>query len=384
MDVNLMEHMRGRKYFHPGRRPQAHFTIGEQLYTAVVYAYVDDGVVLICKHAQDLKPSQLLTRMHLTKYGRTCQTPDLCVSSVAAMPSGVRIEARTADSALAEQLFQTLVNIENPDHDIDSLKIDPSAIPRISRKRHYTQEAILKRSNWIEQVSGIQLGHLMQNSLKPETLAGNIENYIGAIQIPVGITGPVLIRGVYTHGYIPIPIATTEGALVSSICRGAAVCNEAGGVQVHIQRQTMSRAPVFFCRDMDGAINLEHWLHDDLDTLKVQAESVSAVARLQEIRTHVFDNTLHVQFFYTTGDASGQNMTSACTWMACRWIKEQVAHNKLIGLQNYMIEGNMSGDKKANHQNFTLGRGVAVTATCRIPGAILKKRLRITPDEYYQ
>jgi hypothetical protein len=116
----------------------------------------------------------------------------------------------------------------------------------------------------------------------------------------------------------------------------------------------------------------------------VQAESVSAVARLQEIRTHVFDNTLHVQFFYTTGDASGQNMTSACTWMACRWIKEQVAHNKLIGLQSYMIEGNMSGDKKVNHQNFTLGRGVAVTATCRIPGAILKKRLRITPDEYYQ
>ncbi len=376
--------MTTRKFFHPGRQPQAHFMTGGRFYTALVRAYGDDGVTLECDQARDLGPGQVLTGVHLDKYGQTFPAPDLRISSVADGTGGRRIDARVAGNDRAGRLFRILTDIENPGRDLDRRQADPGSIPRFTRQQHYTPEAVQARVRWAEQVSGTRLDHLVRNSLKPEALAGNIENYVGAVQIPVGLAGPVLVRGVYANCHVPVPIATTEGALISSISRGAAACNEAGGIQVHIQRQTMLRAPVFFCRDMDGAVNLEHWLHDHVDALRAEAESVSSVARLQEIRTHVFDNTLHVQFFYATGDASGQNMTSACTWMACRWIKKQVRQDAAIGLQSYMVEGNMSGDKKANHQNFSLGRGVAVTATCRIPGDILRQRLRVSPEQYVQ
>ncbi|WP_346009420.1 Mpo1-like protein, partial [Streptomyces exfoliatus] len=50
--------------------------------------------------------------------------------------------------------------------------------------------------------------------------------------------------------------------------------------------------------------------------------------------------TVHLRFRYTTGDASGQNMTTACTWHACRWILRQ-PHLVADGeVESFLIEGN--------------------------------------------
>ena len=255
-------------------------------------------------------------------------------------------------------------------------------LPRVPRSRHYSDEAVRARLDWLHRTTGAALPAVAAHGLALDSLAGNIENVIGAVRIPVGIAGPLELIGADGPMAVPVPIATTEGALVASITRGAAVCNAAGGIRVHVVRRTMVRAPVFFCRDLDGALALEAWIGERLAAIRAEAESVSSVARLQEVRTHVFDDTLHVQFYFATGDAAGQNMTTACTWMACRWIADAVAGDPTIGLRRYMVEGNLSGDKKASFQNFSLGRGTAVTASCRIPGALLRARMRLTPAEF--
>jgi len=374
--------MTSRQFYHNDREPEVHFSVAGKIYSGLLENFWHDGVHLVIRQAPLFKTHQHLTGVHFTKYGRQYPGPDLQVTKLISDPIGYLVEAEICDLDDAQWLAQTMRRIENGDGASASGFADATALPRFARKEHYSPPAVATRIAWAEQVSGARLEHLTRNELKPESLAGNIENYIGAVQIPVGLAGPIHVKGLYIDGYVPVPVATTEGALVSSISRGAATCNQAGGIHVHVSRQTMVRAPVFFCSDMAGAINLEHWIRGHLDEIRTQVESVSAVARLDQIRSHVFDNTLHVQFYYTTGDASGQNMTSACTFMACRWIKKQVGRDVAIGLESYIVEGNLSGDKKVNAQNFTLGRGIAVTATSRIPGDLLQARLRVTARQF--
>ena len=57
-------------------------------------------------------------------------------------------------------------------------------------------------------------------SFDTEELRGNIENPIGAAQVPMGVAGPVLVHGRHANGMFYVPMATSEGALIRSYERG--------------------------------------------------------------------------------------------------------------------------------------------------------------------
>lgn len=67
-----------------------------------------------------------------------------------------------------------------------------------------------------------------------------------------------------------------------------------------------------------------------------------------------------LDFVYSTGDASGQNMTTFATSSACEYIMEILP--KVISLKRYLIESNYSGDKTPCMRNLTKGRGHHVIA----------------------
>ncbi|SFD26921.1 hypothetical protein [Pseudoalteromonas denitrificans] len=254
-------------------------------------------------------------------------------------------------------------------------------IPASSGAAHYESTAIKARLDWCKSVSGSNFNKISDNHFNAQSLAGNIENYIGAVQIPIGLAGPVRVNGKYADGYIPVPIATTEGCLVSSICRGAKACDLSGGIEVHVAEQNMVRAPVFLCETMQGAVNLQAWVVEHHALLVKKAESVSSVAKLVRIEPLIFGDSLHLRFCYHTGDAAGQNMTSAATWFACEWMEKQISKRPDIQYLKYLIEGNMSGDKKANALSLTKGRGISVTARCFIPDTVLRRILHLNSDE---
>lgn len=77
------------------------------------------------------------------------------------------------------------------------------------------------RRQFLEQTTGAKLENIGKTIIDLNTVVGrNIENVIGAVQIPVGIAGPLLVRGDYARGEFYVPLATTEGALVASVNRG--------------------------------------------------------------------------------------------------------------------------------------------------------------------
>jgi hydroxymethylglutaryl-CoA reductase (NADPH) len=117
-------------------------------------------------------------------------------------------------------------------------------VPRDPENDHTEAHASTRRG-FVEEQTGVQLGHVGSYSLDPATLPGNIENFLGVAQVPIGLAGPLRMNGQHAQGDFYIPLATTEGTLVASYNRGMRLLSEVGGVTTTVVDDRMQRAPVF-------------------------------------------------------------------------------------------------------------------------------------------
>ena len=67
-------------------------------------------------------------------------------------------------------------------------------IPR-DRENDYTRDAAQARRAFLEQETDAELEHISQYSFDPSLVSGNIEQFIGVAQVPIGIAGPLLVDG---------------------------------------------------------------------------------------------------------------------------------------------------------------------------------------------
>lgn len=244
-------------------------------------------------------------------------------------------------------------------------------IPR-DRRNDYSEDMARQRREFLKEKSGEELEHTGQFSIDPAVLPGNIENFIGIVQMPVGIAGPVQINGEDAKGEFYIPLATTEGTLVASYSRGMRVINECGGVKTTVVEQYMQRAPAFIFTDAREAREFGQWVDQNFDSIKEVAESTTSIGKLQHIHQWSVSRTRYLRFNYTTGDAAGQNMVGKATLAACEWIK----HNYPKDCE-YLLSGNMDTDKKHSHLNMLHSRGKRVIAEIVLKKEVMQKIMRV-------
>ncbi|RFA98417.1 hydroxymethylglutaryl-CoA reductase (NADPH) [Pyrobaculum aerophilum] len=234
------------------------------------------------------------------------------------------------------------------------------------------------RRQYLEKVTGVKLENIGRTIIDLNTVVGrNIENVIGAVQIPVGVAGPLLVRGDYANGYFYVPLATTEGALVASVNRGAKFVTESGGARVKVLKDGMARAPLFRVPSLIDAVELVEWVTSHFEELKKVAESTTRFGKLKDIQHFIVGNYVWLRLVFSTGDAMGMNMVTIASEAVAKFIQENFPKAKLIALS-----GNMCVDKKANAVNFILGRGKTVVAEAVIKKEILE-RLGITPEDVH-
>ncbi|HEU4728919.1 MAG TPA: hypothetical protein VFT22_13540 [Kofleriaceae bacterium] len=256
----------------------------------------------------------------------------------------------------------------------------PDSIPKVPGRGVSTEEARLARLAFARQVSGAELLAMDRTSLRAERLSKNVEAFIGSVEIPVGLAGPLLFRGEHARGLILAPFATTEGALVASATRGATALTRAGGVTARVLRQVMHRAPVFVFHDLAGAALFARWIEHHVPALRDEVRKVSAHGLLTGIDTYTIGREVHVVFNYETSDAAGQNMTSAMTWHACKWLIAETRNVASLSLERFQVEGNMNGDKKFAFRSLINGRGFRVSADCYLPHDIIREVLKVEPE----
>src|SRR4029079_17943391 len=108
----------------------------------------------------------------------------------------------------------------------------------------------------------------------------NCENFIGVAQIPMGIAGPLRVRGKHLDGEVYVPLATTEAALVASTNRGCSAIRAAGGAVVRAEDVGMTRAPVFRTSGIVQTQQFLQWIADHESDLRRLMESTSKHLRL--------------------------------------------------------------------------------------------------------
>jgi hydroxymethylglutaryl-CoA reductase (NADPH) len=212
---------------------------------------------------------------------------------------------------------------------------------------------------------------------------GNIENAIGLLKIPIGIAGPLRVNGLSAKGDFPIPLATTEAALVASYHRGCRTITAAGGCSAMVLYESISRAPAFVFETSSDACRFVVWAVEKFESFQKTAATTTSHGKLIDLGCTVEGNHVYTNFEFTTGDASGQNMVTLATQAVC----DEIAAKSPVPPLKYYIESNLSGDKKASARAFTSARGKKVTAEVRLPEAIVKKFLQTSPEamvEYWR
>ncbi len=244
-------------------------------------------------------------------------------------------------------------------------------IPRCANNDH-TNEMATKRREFLQEKTGSDLKYTGDYTVDPSVLPGNVENFIGIVQMPVGIAGPVQINGEHAQGLFYVPLATTEGTLVASYSRGMRVINECGGVKTTVVEGFMQRAPAFIFADAREARDFGQWVTDNFDNIKAAAETTTSVGQLEHIHQWSVSKMRYLRFNYTTGDAAGQNMVGKATLVACEWIKA----NYPVECE-YLLSGNMDTDKKHSHLNMLHSRGKRVVAEIVLKKDVLAKIMKV-------
>ncbi len=248
---------------------------------------------------------------------------------------------------------------------------EQTRVPR-DQRNDYSREMAARRREFVEDRTGADLSHVAQYSFDPGILPGNIENFAGVAQVPIGVAGPLLIHGEHAQGEFYIPLATTEGTLVCSYNRGMGLLTQSGGVTTTVVDDCMQRAPVFQFTNAREARDFGKWVGEHFADLKRESESTTRIGKLRNIDQFAVGPLRYLRFNYTTGDAAGQNMASRATHAACEWIR-----NHCPGRPDYFLTGNIETDKKHSHMNMLLTRGKRVIAEAVIRRELLRKFMHI-------
>jgi len=236
------------------------------------------------------------------------------------------------------------------------------------------ETATTARRRYLEAETGVSLSTTGEYAFPAERADPNVENMIGATQIPTGVVGPLPVEGSSAAGEYHLPLATTEGALVASVNRGASVLRSAGGVTTRVLKSGMTRAPVFRVSGVAEAATVVEWVGENEARLAEAAEGTTSHGELLGIEPYVVGDNVFLRFVFDTKDAMGMNMVTIATEAACDLVEAETPASLVA------LSGNLCTDKKPAAINAVEGRGRTVAADALIPRETVEGRLHATPE----
>ncbi len=250
----------------------------------------------------------------------------------------------------------------------------------LNKADNYSADIVSERQTFLKKQTNVALRHLTNYSFDPNILRGNLENFIGIAQVPIGLAGPIKVNGEYAQGNFYIPMATTEGTLVASYSRGMKLLSQAGGVTCTVLDDAMQRAPLFVFENARFSRKFGQWVDDNFEEIKSKAEETTQSGKLTDIEQYTVGKLHWLRFNFTTGDAAGQNMVTKATHRACHWMLEQ----GIEGLEHFSMAANMDTDKKHSHLNTLQSRGKRVVAEATIPNELLKEIMHTSAEALFK
>lgn len=234
------------------------------------------------------------------------------------------------------------------------------------------------RRSFIEKERGVDLKNIGSFTLDERKASSrNCENMIGIAQVPLGIAGPLTLKGEGFEDELYIPLATTEGALVASVNRGCKAVRNSGHVTTYADRIGTTRGPVFYVGSLENNRKLSRWIQENKDSIKKTAESTSS--HLTYIKADITGTASYVfvRFYFDTQDAMGMNMATIATQAIVTLIETKTGFNCIS------VAGNFDTDKKPAWINVIKNRGIKAWAESTITKNVVDAVLKTTPEKIY-
>jgi hydroxymethylglutaryl-CoA reductase (NADPH) len=290
--------------------------------------------------------------------------------------------ATTQPVTLAQGAHELELSIDSRPFGELHLRVSDALEPRETPADHiprddaddYADAIVRERQRWVREKSGAGLETVTRFAFDPHVARGNIENLVGAAQVPLGIAGPLRVNGEHARGEFLIPLATSEGTLVASYNRGMRAINLCGGVTCTVVEDAMQRAPAFVFDNARAGRDFVAWVRANHDAIREAAEATNPFLKLAYIEPFTASKFVFLRFGFHTHDAAGQNMVGRGTHAATLWILRN--HD---GIRRLYLEGNMATDKKSSQMNILHTRGRRVTAEATIRADVLRRDLRVEP-----
>ncbi|KAM0676425.1 hypothetical protein GVAV_000391 [Gurleya vavrai] len=244
-------------------------------------------------------------------------------------------------------------------------------------------DAVLKKSEELiskyEKSTGIVLENIKRQNDFSEIINRCCENILGFLKIPLGIThNPVIIN----KKEFFIPVCTTEGALVASLCRGVKLVNACGGVNGVVENLGITRSFAIEFLSFNDAIEFYKKLKkkEYIKTLKKIGNDTSRFLKISKIESkHVIGCLIYIKVYAYTGDAMGMNMVTK----ACNAISEKITE-EFKGSKLACISANICTDKKWSMENYVNGRGRRVFLNLEIKNEDCLRILKVSIFELYK
>jgi len=247
-----------------------------------------------------------------------------------------------------------------------------------------SNEATRIRREFLEKKYGVKLDHIGRTSIDfNDAINRNIENPVGATQVPLGHAGDLKINGEYAKGYYPILLATTEGRLVAGMARGIKVFNESGGITTTVIKEGMTRAPVVRVKSARDAMKLVRWVQSEeaFNFFREEFFKSAKYTKLKEVKAYTTGRYVHIRFKSGTGAAMGMNMVTIASTAAIDAMIQKVKKDLDIDVTFLSATGNLCADKKPAYIDVLEGRGVSVVAEATIPRKTLSENFRVEPEQ---
>lgn len=237
------------------------------------------------------------------------------------------------------------------------MRAPPTPPPRDPARDHETHVVAARRA-W----TGHPLPHASGAPVPTSEARGNVEGMIGYAQVPLGIAGPLRLRGDAPGDWL-VPFATTEGTLVASYQRGMKIAAEAGGIDVRVLRDGLVVWPTIAFPSVDAALRAARWVDAHREELIAAAEGTTRHGRVLSLGWELLGRRLLLRVEMHTGDAHGINMVTRAVGALVARIPERGQ----VLLHGYDVEKRGSAER---------GRGKSVVAELVVPAELVAKHWR--------
>jgi hydroxymethylglutaryl-CoA reductase (NADPH) len=240
------------------------------------------------------------------------------------------------------------------------------------------------RRAFLEKKMGVELKNIGSTSIDfNDATNRNIENPIGAVQVPLGYCGDLNMNGEYAKGSYPVLLATTEGRLVAGISRGMSALNKAGGVVSSVIKDGITRDVLVRVSGIKDASKLMRWIEskEGIDFFGNEFSKNASHGRFIEARPFTTGREVHIRIKATSGAAMGMNMITIASKASVDAMIKHVEERLGIKVAIISESGNMCTDKKPAFINFIEGRGTSVVAEAMVPRQIVADVFKAEPEK---